>query len=65
MWASTMASDQHGASPCRRKPQLRSGRSLRHREVGWEATGSETSVRRMTTAIRRDVSTSLHIKGEV
>ena len=39
-------------------PQRRSGRQLRRREVGWEAAGSELSVRRMTNSIRRDVLAS-------
>ena len=63
--APTMAPDQHGASPCRSMPPLRSGRRLRHREVGWEAPGSDSSVWRMTNAMRRDVSTSLRRSGEV
>lgn len=32
---------------------------------GWRATGSELAVRRMTNSIRRDVTTSLLIRGEV
>ena len=50
-----MATHQHGASPCRSMPQLRSRRQLRRREAGWEAAGGELSVRRITNSIRRDV----------
>jgi hypothetical protein len=39
-------------------------RKLRHREVGWEATGGEPSVRRMTNAIRPGVAASLRFNGE-
>jgi len=41
------------ASPCRRKHTSVAEGHCVHREVGWEATGSETLVRRMTNAIRR------------
>ena len=56
--APMMAIYQHGVSPCRCMPQRRSGRQLRRRETGWEAAGSELSVRRMTNSIRRDVLAS-------
>ena len=55
----------HGGSPCRGKPEPRSRRQLRRREAGWRAAGGELAVRRMTNSIRRGVTTSLLIHGEV
>ena len=46
---------QVGESPTQSFVILCSGKKLRHREVGWGATGSERPARRITNLIRRDV----------
>nr|VFK37054.1 MAG: hypothetical protein BECKLPF1236C_GA0070990_107521 [Candidatus Kentron sp. LPFa] len=38
--------------------------TLRHREVGWRATGSEPAVRRITNPIRWGAAASLRVHGE-